>query len=216
VGDKVFVEVMDQFGREHAGKQVTADEFVGFVARVRKVQGDAWRKEEADGPKFNVKTWAEEQERTVIVYGTVADVDANRETAEHLQKMVARQWSNIVIPVLSDTQAAGSPDRLTGKHVLLVGGPTTNKLTARWRESFPVSFGPASFQVRDESFAHPGSTVIAAGPNPLDHASSAVVIAGLSAEATRFAPEYLLAHTLRPGNVLVVPNQGRARSLVVK
>jgi hypothetical protein len=123
---------------------------------------------------------------------------------------------NIVIPVLSDTQATGSPDRVTGRHVLLVGGPASNKLAARWREAFPVSFGPASFQVRDQSFAHPGSAVIAAGPNPLDHVSSVVVIAGLSAEATRFAPDYLLTHTLRPGNVLVIPNQARARSLVVK
>jgi hypothetical protein len=216
IGDKVFVELMDQFGREHAGKQVTADEFVAFVARTRKVGADSWRKEVADGQKFTVKTWAEDQERTVIVYGTVADAEANRETAEQIQHTVARHGMNIVIPVLSDTQATGSPDRVTGRHVLLVGGPASNKLAARWREAFPVSFGPASFQVRDQSFAHPGSAVIAAGPNPLDHVSSVVVIAGLSAEATRFAPDYLLTHTLRPGNVLVIPNQARARSLVVK
>ena len=216
VGDKAFIDLMDHFGREHAGKRVTAGEFVAFASRARKGSGDAWLKEDADGPKFTVKTWAEDQERTVIVYGTAADAEANRETAEHLQKTVARHWTNIVLPVLSDTQAAGSPDRVTGRHVLLVGGPATNKLAARWHESFPVSFGPGSFRVRDESFAHPGSAVVAAGANPLDHISSVVVIAGLSAEATRFAPDYLLAHTLRPGNVLVIPNQGRARSLVVK
>jgi hypothetical protein len=216
IGDKVFVELMDRFGREHAGKPVTADEFVAFVARTRKVEGSAWQAGEPDGPKFSVTTWAEDPERTVLVYGTLADVEANRETAEKLQKTVARNWTNIVIPVLSDTQAAASPDRVTGKHVLLVGGPGANKLAARWKDQFPVSFGPGSFRVRDQSFAHPGSAVVAAGTNPLDHAGSTVVIAGLSAEATRFAPDFLLAHSLRPGNVLVIPNQGKARSLVVK
>jgi hypothetical protein len=109
-----------------------------------------------------------------------------------------------------------SPDCVTGRHLLLVGGPASNRLARKWHEAFPVKFGEASFEVRDQTLAHPGSAVIAAGESPLDHASSVVLIAGLSGEATRFAPEFLLGHSLRPGNVLVIPNQAKARSLVVK
>jgi Phospholipase B len=215
-GEDRFLELMDKFGREHGGKAVAADEFVSFVSRGRKDASDSWRNEVVDGPKFTVRTWADDQEHSVIVYGTTADVEANRETAEKLQHTVAHHGTNIVMPILSDTQAIATPDRVTCRHVILIGGPSTNKLAARWKELFPVTFGAGSFELRDQVFAHPGSTVITVGANPLDHVSSVVVVAGLSAEATRFGLEFLLNQSLRAGNVLVVPNQGRARSLVVR
>ena len=65
-------------------------------------------------------------------------------------------------------------------------------------------------------YAHPGSAIVAAGANPLDRASSVVVIAGLSAESTRFAMNFVLEGGLRAGNVLLLPNLTKGRSLVVK
>jgi hypothetical protein len=218
VGDDRFLDLMERFGREHAGKLVSAGEFVAFVNRQTKMPAgnpESWATID-EGPKFTVRTWAEDQERTVIVYGTLADVAANREIAERLQRTVAKRGSNIVMPILTDTEAARSPDRVTGKHVLLIGGPTTNALSARWRELFPVKFTAGSFEVRGETYANPGSAVLAAGHNPLDHVSSVVLIAGLSAEATWFAPDVLLNHDVRGGNAVVIPSHGRARCLVVK
>ncbi len=51
-------------------------------------------------------------------------------------------------------------------------------------KSLPVTFGPASFVVRGETYAHPHSAIIAAGPNPDDPHSEIVILAGLSADAT--------------------------------
>jgi len=164
-----------------------------------------------------VKSWHDDQEYTVIVYGTCADVEANRHTAEQLQHVVARQWSNIKIPVMSDVDATkfGGASVHT-RHVLLIGGPGANRLADQWRSSFPVTFGTGFFKVRDEQFAHPGSAVIAVGENSLSSAHSAIVVAGLSAEATQFAIPFLLSGGFRPGNVLVLPNRAKARSLLVK
>jgi hypothetical protein len=69
---------------------------------------------------------------------------------------------------------------------LLIGRPATNRITARLADAVPVRFGPASFKLRDQAFAHPLTAIIAAGPNPLASAKdrSAVVFAGLSAEGT--------------------------------
>lgn len=220
LGDHRFIELMDEFGRDHAGKKVSGDEFVSFIEQNRRktdsIDWQADRAEVGQGPKFNVRSWVEDQEDTVIVYGTTADVTANRETADQLQRTIKTHGTNIVIPVLSDAEATKSPDKVTGKHVLLIGGPATNKLADRWRELFPVKFGAGSFEVRNESYAHPGSAVIAAGANPLDHTSSVVVIGGLSAESTQFAPRFVLDGGLRAGNVLLLPNLARGRSLVVK
>jgi Phospholipase B len=220
VGARRFSDWMDEFGRAHAGQRVTGDEFFAFVrqkwGKDPKELAPAWVKAAAAGPKFTLRSWRSDQELTVIVYGTTADGEANRETAEQLQKAIAHHGSNVIIPVLSDSEALGPSDRLTGRHVLLVGGPGTNRLADRWRDKFPVKFGPGSFQVRDERFAHPGSAVIAVGETPLADSGSAVVIAGLSAEATRLAVPFFLHGTGRPGNVLVLPNQAKARSLLVK
>jgi Phospholipase B len=219
LGDRRFLELMDAFGRDRAGQKVTAEEFVTLVNRSfgKNAPGDpeTWASLE-EGPKFTIRNWVEDQENTIIVYGTAADQVANHETAQRLQKTVRHHGTNIVLPILSDVRALAAPGRLAGKHVLLIGSPATNKLAHEWQKAFAVKFGPASFQVRDETFAHAGSAVVAAGENPLDRARSVVLIAGLSAESTRFALDFALNGGVRAGNVLVIPNQAKARSLVVK
>ena len=133
LGDDRFVELMEEFGLEHAGKEVTGGQFAAFIDQHKgKTDSIDWHVDQSpdvfQSPKFTVRSWAEEQEHSVIVYGTMADVEANRETAELLQRTIAKHGTNIVIPILSDLQATSSPDKVTGKHVLLIGGPTTNKL----------------------------------------------------------------------------------------
>jgi hypothetical protein len=51
-------------------------------------------------------------------------------------------------------------------------------------KGLPITFGTASFVLRGETYAHPGSAVIVAGSNVLDPRYSIVVYAGLGAEAT--------------------------------
>ena len=69
----------------------------------------------ASGSRFTMRSWAEDQENSVIVYGTAADVVANRETAEIMQKRIAKHGTNIVIPILSDVQALGSPEKIAAQ-----------------------------------------------------------------------------------------------------
>ena len=137
---------MDEFGRACAGKEVTHKEFAAFVQKKWGIDLDKrstkWLEAERRGPRFSVKSWHDDQENTVIVYGTGADVEANRHTAEQLQHMVARQWSNIKIPVMSDVDAMKfGGANVKNRHVLLIGGPRSNKLVDQWRTSFPVTFG---------------------------------------------------------------------------
>ncbi|MBO0698549.1 MAG: hypothetical protein J2P46_09150 [Zavarzinella sp.] len=219
-GPRAFADWMDEFGRSNAGRRVAEDQFFAFVQqKSRKDPRELARaalRDAADGPRFTVKSWRSDQEKTIIVYGTTGDTEANRETAEQLQKSIARQGSNVKIPVLSDKQATATPDQLAGRHVLLIGGPATNRLADRWRAAFPAQFGPGSFKVRNDQYAHPGSALIAVGENPSDRSASVVAIAGLSAEATQLAVPFFLNGSVRPGNVVVLPNQAKARCLWVK
>src|SRR5262249_11967571 len=121
-------------------------------------------------------------EKSVIVYGTLAEADAQREAAQTLQRKFAARWANITVGIKADHVVSES--QLKDCHILLVGRPSTNRLTARLAGALPLRFGAGSFSLGPEPFAHPHTAVVAAGPSPLAADRSVVVFAGLSAEGT--------------------------------
>jgi hypothetical protein len=301
VGDKKFLEVMDSFGRTHAGKKVAVAEFEqhledcgckdGTALLRSNGQGHGWQKlelagaklapkqaangdggyfvdldlrrapgfpskelevtiETADGeetrsvsladgktPRLETKerpsrvvvdkygltakqnggtfmtlSFLQELEHTLIVYGTRDEEPSQREAAEALQQAIIQRHSNYTVPIRSDKNV--SEEELKSHHLLLIGRPDTNSLVERWRDKLPISFGPRSFTVLEDSYAHANSAVLVAGANPANPRYSIVVVAGLSAAATREAAPALGRGT-RPGEVVVLPHGGPPRALVV-
>jgi hypothetical protein len=233
LGSEKFVALMEDFGKQNAGKRVSAEEFRAFVEKGadRKLDDffDRWLQDTGlpkpkdggkssemvsglEGGPFGVQTFFDELEQTLIVYGTKDDAAANREAALELQKAIVERGPNITVPVKSDREA--TDEDLKGRHLLLVGRPETNNALARLRATLPVTFGGQSFVVRGETYAHMNSGVIVAAENPLDRRYSVVVAAGLSPAATvRVAP--LLARGGANGEVVVYPSGAAARALVV-
>jgi hypothetical protein len=124
-------------------------------------------------------------DKTLIVYGTRQDVELQREAAELLQRKIARRWSNIHVPTVSEDDV--TEEQLKSHHLLLIGRPAANSITAASQEKLPVRFASASFELRGETYAHPASAVGCAGDNPFNPRYQVVVYAGLSADATRRA-----------------------------
>ena len=201
MGDPAFLDLMDAFGRAHAGRPAgTAD----FFAAAEKAHGkplgsikadwlngdalaklgDDARARHASGRFWAVDSFERQLDATLIVYGTLAEADAQREAADMLQRKLAARFANILIPIKTDRDV--TDDELRSNHVLLIGRPATNRITARLAGSLPVRFGPASFRLRDQTYAHPHTALAAAGPNPLAKSRdrSVVVLAGLGAEGT--------------------------------
>jgi hypothetical protein len=231
MGDGPFESFMDEFGRTHAGSAVETTEF--FQA-AEKSHGkpissltESWLngqgstrlgaevKRRHETRRFwSVDSFERQLEKALIVYGTVAEADVQREAAQRLQRKLAGRWANITIPIKADTEV--SDPMLKDAHILLVGRPSTNRLTARLVEALPVRFSSASVTVADETFAHPHTALVAAGPSPMAADRSVVVFAGLSAEGTwecarRFpdrggaTAEVLLMETDAPHRRLAVP-----------
>ncbi len=191
LGDERFCKMMDAFGREYAGQPVRSVDFNKAAAlQLGENLSDffrEWSQGEglpggSHGHEWSVDSFESDLDRTVIVYGTLKESDAQREAAGRLQRQIETKWSNITVPILSDREA--KPESLKGRHILLVGRPDTNSLASTFAHVLPLTFGPASFVVRGETYAHAGSAVIAAGPKPDDPRSEVVIFAGLSAEAT--------------------------------
>jgi hypothetical protein len=167
----------------------------------------------AGGGPFSIFSFHDELANTLIIYGTADEASSNKETAENLQRGIVEFRWNYTVPIKSDKEVTEAD--LKSHHLLLVGRADTNRLVDRFSGALPVTFGTRSFTVRHETFANAGSAVIGAGANPLNRRYSVVVLAGLSAESTFHTPEGLLNRGGNHPEVLVIPQQGDARSFVV-
>ena len=174
---------MDAFGRAHAGKPRRHGRLLrrgregpwqaprhrsrptGSTATALAKLGDDARARQASGRFWAVDSFERQLDATLIVYGTLAEADAQREAADMLRRKLAARCANILIPIKADRDV--TDDELRSNHVLLIGRPATNRITARLAGSLPVRFGPASFRLRDRTYAHPHTALAAAGPNPL-------------------------------------------------
>ena len=151
--------------------------------------------------------------KALIVYGTIAEADSQREAAQALQRKLAGRWANIALPIKADTDVTDS--LLKDCHILLVGRPATNRLAARLGKAFPVEFGSASFTLAGETYAHPLTAIVAAGPSPLAADRSVVIFAGLSAEATWMCPSRFPDHGGAGAEVLLMENDAAIRRAAV-
>jgi hypothetical protein len=218
VGAGPFDAAMEEFGKTHAGKEVTTSEFVAFLSKAsnkdlaKVIENHSTRPGHTPRTKYGVNTFEEKPEHTLIVYGLGSDEAANKEAAEELQKRIRDAWSNVTVAIESDGHV--SEDYLKTHHVILIGRPAANGIVAKYASKFPVTFTPGTFTVNGDLFAHPGSAVIAAAPNPLAEKYSFVVVAGLSADSTFHATEHVM--DAPAAEVVVIPAKGASRVVVVK
>ncbi len=108
-----------------------------------------------EGGVWAVNSFEEEPEKALIIYGTVKDVHANGEAARKLQRAIAARWSNVTVPIKADIEA--TEDDWKGHHVLLVGSARRQRRCHPSLEEPAVAFGPASFTVKGETYAHSGN-----------------------------------------------------------
>jgi hypothetical protein len=136
----------------------------------------------ANGGAVGIYSFAPQIDQTIIVFGTMDDAAANLAAAKDLQKSILEAWYNLSIPIKSDSEV--SDEELKTHHIILIGRPATNKITARFASTLPIAFGKQSFSVRGKTYAHSATALIAAGANSLNDHYGVTLIAGLSAPST--------------------------------
>lgn len=222
MGAERFDTFMDEFGRAHAGKPATTSDFFTAAAKAHGKSLDdfktTWLGNESPlkpdtGPSWSIDSFEEDPDRSLIVYGTTKELHAQREAAEHLQRRIARRWGNYTVPIKSDVEATDAD--LAGHHILLIGRPDSNAVAKRFAKQLPIPFGPGSFTVRNETFAHPATAVVVAGANPLDAKFSVVLYAGLSADSTWHVVQRLYDRGSVPAPLVLLPPSGKLRAVLL-
>jgi hypothetical protein len=222
-GPEKFDKLMDEFGAQYGGGEVTTERFVEHVNRTAESKIDFlaewWHQSEfidyrEDANPWTVDSFEDEPQQALIVYGTQADKAANREAVELLQKNVAARWHNFIVPAKADVEM--TDDELSKHHVLLIGRPATNSVLQRFGERIPgVKFGPQSFVVNGETYAHPRSALLLAAENPLSKRYSLVIYAGLSADATWHAVQAFPDCGGKGAEAIILAHGAKARPIVL-
>ncbi len=218
IGEPAFSSLMDEFGREHAGKKVSTAQFEQFIAKNTKqdyrdffaqwlTTAEIPKSDDSleKGTPFTVFTFDGEPEDSMIVYGTKTDQTANAEAARVLQEALHRRKHNIWIPIKSDQDV--TEDEIAHHHLVLVGRPASNLIAERYKTQFPVKFATQSFELGKQTYAHPNSAIVVTGDNPLNKRYSLVEIAGLSALSTLTASQSLSTGDFWNAPIVLLANQ---------
>ncbi|MCY2964127.1 MAG: hypothetical protein NT069_10925, partial [Planctomycetota bacterium] len=222
LGLEKFNDLMDRFGTAHAGEAVST---VEFIEHCRSHAGDAADTLVSEGVQttqpgnslpdiWTIFSFEAEPDRALIVYGTERDKSAQQEAAGLLQREIGRRFSNATVPIRADHEV--TVDDLKIHHLLLIGRPAANHVTAKVAEKLPVRFTQNSFRVRNATWVDASSAVICAADNPFDSRYSVVVYAGLGAEATWKCVQYLDADEDPAAQVMLFPAQGPVRKFRIQ
>jgi hypothetical protein len=220
LGDEKFLAFMDAFGRKHAGQKVTTAAFLDAAeAALHKpikatTHALITEAKQPTEPSWAVDSFETELDKTIIVYGALKEAVPQRETAERLQRLLARRWPNIYVKIQTDESTTDAD--LKAHHILAIGRPQTNSVLQKLATSLPVSFGTGSFQVDGETYAHASSAVLATGPNPLNPRYSVVAFSGLGNESMWHSIDQLPRRQDEASNVLVLAVGSSPRAIVVK
>jgi hypothetical protein len=137
----------------------------------------------SNGCRYSLGWFTTDAQKALIVYGTQDEEASNSEAARKLQKAIADAGSNIMIPIKADVEVMDD-ELLKNHHLLLIGRPSCNRITAKMEKAFHARFGEHSFTVGGKLYANANSALLIAGTNPLNDRYCVEVLAGLSAGAT--------------------------------
>jgi hypothetical protein len=210
------VEVTLEFDGGETTEIVNVDESGRFELRAAhepaRLIVDKYARTARAGNEADLTEFRGDLSHTLIVFGSLDDREGDTDAAEICQRAIRTSRFNVTVPIKSDADVSDSD--LASNHLILIGRPAANAITARIASALPISFGPASFVVRSSTRAHADSAVIAAGVNPFNPRLTVVVEAGNSATST-----YLHAADVagaEPGcEVRVFDPSGKGTSLVM-
>ncbi len=118
----------------------------------------------ATGRHHAFSSFAEDFTRTLIVYGTGRQIEANHTLALRFQQVLADAFSEILPPVVQDAEV--DDEDLASHDLFVLGDPRDNALLARLRPRLPLEAGPGFFRFQGRTYADGRDGLYLALPSP--------------------------------------------------
>jgi len=114
--------------------------------------------------RYAFSSFAEDFARTLIVYGTGRQVEANHSLALRFQSVLADAFSESLPPVVQDAEVDEAA--LAAHDLFVLGDPRDNALLARLLPKLPVESGPGFFRFQGQTYADERDGLYLALPSP--------------------------------------------------
>jgi hypothetical protein len=122
-----------------------------------------------------------------LIYGTVAESEANKTAAERFNNEYLGLSSEIIKPDTSITD-----DDLNTASVILFGRPVTNEISKRFENIFPIKFNRDNFSYNGINYAQTSQGLAQIIEHPFQPKGQFILYTGLSATAMlQFGDLYL-------------------------
>ena len=109
-------------------------------------------------------SWPEDFHRTLIVYGTSREIEANHTLALRFQSTLADGFSEILPPVVKDCELSAAD--AAGHDLVVLGQREDNVLLERLADRLPVETGKNFFRWRGRTYSAPDDGLLIVLPNP--------------------------------------------------
>jgi hypothetical protein len=118
----------------------------------------------ATGRHQAFSSFAEDFTRTLIVYGTGRQVEANHTLAWRFQQVLADAFSETLPPVVQDAEV--DEEDLAAHDLFVIGDPRDNSLLARLLPKLPLEAAPGLFRFQGQTYADARDGLYLALPSP--------------------------------------------------
>jgi hypothetical protein len=122
--------------------------------------------------------WYWDNSDFILIYGTLAEAEANKAAAERLNVLYLGGGKEIIKADIDVNETD-----LKKKIVMLFGRPETNMITQRLKDVFPIKFDENKFTWRERTYDQPTQGTAQIVENPYDSRSLLILYAGLSSDA---------------------------------
>lgn len=109
-------------------------------------------------------SFADDFHRTLVVYGTARQVEANHTIALRFQTALADAFSEVLPPVVKDAEL--SVEQAASHDLVVLGDSRDNAVLARLAGSLPAELGNGYFRFAGQTYGHPDDGLFLVVPNP--------------------------------------------------
>jgi hypothetical protein len=124
--------------------------------------------------------WWVDPAKVVVIYGTVAETEANKAAAERFKQRCLR---GVGQSIKADTETTA--EDLATDCLVLFGRPAVNKITERLQDRFPIKLEGAKFTWQGRVYDQASQGVVEVADEGRSFSRLTILCAGLSAEAMR-------------------------------